>query len=104
MTAGGVADDRHPGEVQRRFEPFQSVDGGRDVRERVRPAGAGLADAPVLDVPHRIAPLHEVVRKAGHHAAVEQSRPEATVNQRDDRERTGADGRYSSPTCEGAGP
>jgi hypothetical protein len=91
LTTGGVADDRDPGEVQRRLEPFQGVDGCRHVRERARPAGVGLADAPVLDVPHRVAALDEVVRKAGHHAAVEQRRPEAAVNQGDDRERTGTE-------------
>src|ERR1700733_8558878 len=50
VAAGGMPDDAHPVEVERRLDARQVVDRRCDVGEGGGPAAA-VAEAPVLDVP-----------------------------------------------------
>ena len=59
------------------------VDRGGGVCQRSGPATAGLADAPVLDVPGGDSPAREVMRERRHQGAIPPPLPEAPVDQDD---------------------
>jgi hypothetical protein len=66
----------------------QAIDGGRDIRERPRPAAAFVPDAPELDVPRNDPAPHRVVRERVHQRPVPPAAPEAAVDEHDTRLRT----------------
>jgi hypothetical protein len=101
-----MAEQRDAVEVEwrRARELLDVVDGAKDVVESAGPAAAGIAEAPVLDVPRRDPVRGEIeAQMAGVGEGVDRL-PVPTVHHHDDRVRAGARRKPQVAELERIGP
>jgi hypothetical protein len=106
LAARRMAEQRDAVEVEwtRARELVDVVDGAKDIVESAGPAAAGIAEAPVLDVPRRDPVRGEIEAQMAGVGEVVDCLPVPTVHHDGDRMRAGARGKPQVAELERIGP